>query len=403
MNLRHIWIVFKKEVKDIIRDKRTVITSILVPMILIPGLNILVGGGAQKFVKDMSENITFALSKNSQTPPIQELVTTRMIKSNPNLKLVETSDPVSALQEDKVRFILEFEADYAEKLQSGKPFGIKILYFQSRDKSAGAVEVMTRAVNDFNRQVAIERIVALGGSPELLDPARVEAKDISPKKTGGNSFLMMILPLMISILMASAGIPAATDLIAGEKERNTFEPLLTTKPHRLSILIGKYLTVSLFSVVSVAAILAGIVIGYLINPNSLTMGQNQNIAFSVDILAMILAILSAVILGMTFAGIQIALSTYAHSFKEAQTYLSFLIFAAMIPTYATMFMQPSDIPVYMFLLPVLNTVAAFKMVLGGAINYAHLGMVIGSSLVYVCISLAIATALFKKEKYLFRN
>jgi sodium transport system permease protein len=403
MNVKHIWTVFKKEVKDIIRDKRTVITSILVPMILIPGLNILVGGGAQKFVKEMSENVTFALSQNSQTAAIQELVTTRLIKSNPNLKLVESIDPTTALQKDQIRFILEFDADYAEKMQAGKPFGIKILYFQSRDKSAGAVDVMTRAINDFNRQVAIERIVALGGSPELLDPVQIKPQDISPKKAGNNTFLMMILPLMISILMASAGIPAATDLVAGEKERNTFEPLLTTKPHRLSILIGKYLTVSLFSVVSVAAILTGIVIGYIVNPNSLTMGQNQNVAFSVEPLAMILAILSAVILGMTFAGIQIALSTFAKSFKEAQTYLSFLIFAAMIPTYATMFMQPSGIPLYMFLLPVLNTVAAFKMVLGGVINYPHLAMVLGSSLVYVCISLAIAAALFKKEKYLFRN
>ena len=403
MNLKHIWIVFKKEVKDIIRDKRTVITSILVPMILIPGLNILVGGGAQKFVKEMSENVTFALSQNSQTAAIQELVTTRLIKSNPNLKLVEASDPLDALKKDRIRFILELEADYAEKLQAGRPFGIRILYFQSRDKSAGAVEVMARAVNEFNRQVAVERISALGGRPELLEPARVETMDISPNNSGGNSFLMLILPLMISILMASAGIPAATDLIAGEKERNTFEPLLTTKPHRLSILIGKYLTVSLFSVVSVAAILAGIVIGYLINPNSLTMGRDENVTFFVEPLAMILAILSAVILGMTFAGIQIALSTFARSFKEAQTYLSFLIFAAMIPAYATMFMQPSDIPVYMFLLPVLNTVAAFKMVLGGVINYSHLAMALGSSLVYVCISLAIATTLFKKEKYLFRN
>ena len=106
---------------------------------------------------------------------------------------------------------------------------------------------------------------------------------------------------------------------------------------------------------------------------------------------------------MTFSALQIALSTYAKSFKEAQTYLSFLMIGVMIPGYATMFMQPKEIPVYMFFVPVLNALSALKTVFGYSINYTYLFITLGSSVVYVIISLWLTSSLFKKEKYLFRS
>ena len=216
--------------------------------------------------------------------------------------------------------------------------------------------------------------------------------------------LEMMLPFMISILVAVGGIPAATDLVAGEKERNTFEPLLTTMPDRGSLLLGKYLAVTLFSMVSLVAILVGLSIGYIINPNSLTIGIDTQLqGISLDPLAVVLALLITVALGMTFSGIQIALSTIAKSYKEAQTYLSFLMLAAMVPGYATMFMQASDLSPVMFVMPVMNTVAAFKMILGGSINYFNLVLALVTSIIFVILTLMFAASLFKKEKVMFRN
>ncbi len=404
MKARHIWIVFKKEVKDIIRDKKTVITSIVVPMILIPAMNILMGGGVQSLQKGITENVTIALAKDSNTPEAAKLVKEKIIASNPNIKLIQADDPVASIKNEGVRIVLEFEKDYSSKLAAGKTFEIKLLYDKSKTKSEGAVGIVSEAIRNFNRNVVQERIAALGLDPDILEPAKIVENNVADPKQGGNMVMMMTLPLMIGLLVALGGIPAATDLVAGEKERNTFEPLLTTKPDRASLLIGKYLTVTLFSMVSVAAIVAGMVIGYAINPNSLTMGSGGQIGgFNIPPLAGVLSIIITIALGMTFTGIQIALSTYARSFKEAQTYMSFLIFAAMIPGYATMFMQPNDIQMYMYLLPVLNTIAAFKMLLGGLINYLNLLLALGSSILYVVGTLWLAARLFTKEKMLFRG
>jgi len=404
MKLKHVMIVLRKEVKDLLRDRRTIISSILLPMILIPVINIVMGGGIQKFEKDMNENVMVALSRSSNSPEARELVQERILSKNPNIVLVDAEDPVKALENNEIRCIIEIENSYAEKLEDGQPIQITLQYDESKTKSQAAADIVSRAIDKFSEEVVEERIAALGLDPDFLQPVQVERKNLAPNDMGNNMMLQMMLPFMISILVAVGGIPAATDLVAGEKERNTFEPLLTTMPDRGSLLLGKYLAVTLFSMVSLVAILVGLSIGYIINPNSLTIGIDTQLqGISLDPLAVVLALLITVALGMTFSGIQIALSTIAKSYKEAQTYLSFLMLAAMVPGYATMFMQASDLSPVMFVMPVMNTVAAFKMILGGSINYFNLVLALVTSIIFVILTLMFAASLFKKEKVMFRN
>lgn len=404
MKLKHVMIVLRKEVKDLLRDRRTIISSILLPMILIPVINIVMGGGIQKFEKDMNENVMVALSRSSNSPEVRELVQEMILSKNPNIVLVDAEDPVKALENNEIRCIIKIENSYAEKLEDGQPIQITLQYDESKTKSQAAADIVSRAIDKFSEEVVEERIAALGLDPDFLLPVQVERKNLAPNDMGNNMMLQMMLPFMISILVAVGGIPAATDLVAGEKERNTFEPLLTTMPDRGSLLLGKYLAVTLFSMVSLVAILVGLSIGYIINPNSLTIGIDTQLqGISLDPLAVVLALLITVALGMTFSGIQIALSTIAKSYKEAQTYLSFLMLAAMVPGYATMFMQASDLSPVMFVMPVMNTVAAFKMILGGSINYFNLVLALVTSIIFVILTLMFAASLFKKEKVMFRN
>ncbi|MBE3101401.1 MAG: ABC transporter permease [Firmicutes bacterium] len=249
-----------------------------------------------------------------------------------------------------------------------------------------------------------ERLEALDIDIQVLEPVKIIQNNAAAENAGGNLMLMMILPMLVSILIAVGGIPAATDLIAGEKERATLEPLLTTQAGRMSILLGKYFTVTLFSIISVIAQFIGVIVGSIISPGFLTMGEaGASVSFYIPPVALILSILITITLGMVFAGLQLAISTYSKSFKEAQTYLSFLIFVAMVPAYATMMMQPDDVQLFMFFVPLLNAIASLKMILGNIINYAYLGIALGTSAIYVGISLIFAASLFNKEKMLFRS
>ncbi|MEN6315940.1 MAG: ABC transporter permease [Clostridiaceae bacterium] len=404
MKLRHIWIVFKKEVMDLTRDKRTIMTSILVPMLIVPLLNIIMGGGAEKFTKGLNENVTIALSEASNTADIKELVQNKLIVNNPNLVLMDVDNPSEALKNEQIRCILDFEEGFKEKLEQGQSFKITLLYDESKTKSQASVDIVASAIEQYKEGVVSERITALGLNKELLQPVVVERNNVAENKQGSNMMLLMMLPMMVGLLVSIGGIPAATDLVAGEKERKTFEPLLTTMPNRGSLLAGKYLAVTLFSFVSVIAIVAGMVIGYMINRNTLTMGIGSQIAgFELQPMAALLTVVITIALGMTFSGIQIALSAFARSYKEAQTYLSFLMIIAMVPGYMTMFLQPGDLKTYMFAVPVLNTIAAFKMILGGVVNYSNLILALATSVIFVAATLWLAASLFKKEKVLFRN
>jgi sodium transport system permease protein len=312
---------------------------------------------------------------------------------------------VEAIRNSEARFVLEIEKGYAAKLAEGKPFAVKVLYDDSDRKAAGSIGILMDAIQSFNHSVVLERLAQLNISPDVLEPLRVEQVTIPQDRKSGNPMLMMMLPMMVAIMIAVGGIPAATDLVAGEKERSTFEPLLTTKPGRMSILFGKYLTVTLFSFISVIAQFAGMAVGIIMTPGYLSMGGTpaQVGNFSIPPVALMLTLFVTLALGMVFAGLQLAISTYARSFKEAQTYLSFLIFVALIPAYATMLLEPGDLKTYMFAVPLLNAIAALKMVLGGIIDNSNLFLAFATSIVYVAISLVFSAKLFNRENVLFRS
>lgn len=402
MNMKHVMIVFKKEIKDILRDKKTILTSIVVPIIIMPILFLLIGGSTEKLQSEMTENITVALTTGSYSDAAQTFLKDGLTAQNPNIVIVNpVDDPWDAINGKKAKLVIEIDKNFEQKLADSLPFTVRIFYDNSQSRSGGTLGILESAIDKLNKSIALKRLEAINIDPVILTPAVIEEQNIA--KTGdGNLLLMMVLPMLIAMLVAVGGIPAATDLVAGEKERMTFEPLLTTHPSRLSILTGKYMTINVFSFASVISTLLGLVLAYIINPNSLSMG-GQIGGFSLEPGALILCLIVTLLLGMTFSGIQLAVSTYARSFKEAQTYLSLLIFVVIIPAYATMMVMPNDIQPYMYLIPVINTISAFKLVLGGIANYTGLILAIVSSIVYVVLSLMMAASMFKKEKYLFRS
>jgi sodium transport system permease protein len=115
MRFKHVWTVFKKEVKDLCRDKRTLLVSIVVPMVIIPLMYVFVGGGIEKLQKDINENVTVALSQECKTPEIEALVRNEIIGDNPSIKLIDVDDPDYALKHDEVRLVLDIDREFDKK------------------------------------------------------------------------------------------------------------------------------------------------------------------------------------------------------------------------------------------------------------------------------------------------
>lgn len=280
MNWKHVWIVFKKELTDIIRDRKTILTSVLAPLLLMPMLFLIVGNSTEKMTKEMTENITIALTTQSDTESARRFLIEKLASQNPNIVIVDAvSDPWQAINDKKVKLVVELEKGFEEKLKAQEPFKIRVLYDNSLSRSGGAVGTLESAISGLNHTLASESLKAMGVDPQILTPVTLEGENIA-RSGDGNLFLMMTLPMLIAMLVAVGGIPAATDLVAGEKERMTLEPLLTTRAGRMSILMGKYLTINLFSFATVLSTLGGMLLAFIINPSALTLGEGQIGGFS---------------------------------------------------------------------------------------------------------------------------
>ncbi|MPM94383.1 ABC transporter permease protein NatB [bioreactor metagenome] len=111
----------------------------------------------------------------------------------------------------------------------------------------------------------------------------------------------------------------------------------------------------------------------------------------------------AVLTTMVFGALELAISIYARSFKEAQTYITPLTIIGIVPVYATYMLDAKNIATFYFHIPLANVVCILKELIFGIYNYTHIGITLGWTVVYIIISLFIARTMFKKEQVIFRT
>lgn len=390
MDIKYMMIVLKKELKDTFRDRKTIISSIIIPILIFPIMAFALGLGASEMINDEQKPIDIVLISNGEAK-LEEY-----LKETGQINIMNTDDPDKALEELDIKAIVEIEKGFDERIESGTMGNIKIKYDQSSSKSDMATSRLVRLIESYSESITNERLKAIGVDLESLKAIAIESTSVSKDGGIGLMIFSMIFPMLITIYSAISGIAAATDLGAGEKERQTLEPLLTTKASRLSILGGKYLAVFIAGVIGTVASLIGFFIASVMNPDFLGTG----IALP---LSSILTIgLFCVGLNLVFSGIELTISFYARNFKEAQTYLAPLSIILLIPAYATMYMDGKAVPEVYFHIPIINTIAIIKEAIVLIVNPIHILIVLAWTVVYIVASLFLTVNMFKKESVIFR-
>ncbi|SDZ25605.1 sodium transport system permease protein [Proteiniborus ethanoligenes] len=390
MDIKYMMIVLKKELKDTFRDRKTIISSIIIPILIFPIMAFALGLGASEMINDEQKPIDIVLISNGEAK-LEEY-----LKETGQINIMNTDDPDKALEELDIKAIVEIEKGFDERIESGTMGNIKIKYDQSSSKSDMATSRLVRLIESYSESITNERLKAIGVDLESLKAIAIESTSVSKDGGIGLMIFSMIFPMLITIYSAISGIAAATDLGAGEKERQTLEPLLTTKASRLSILGGKYLAVFIAGVIGTVASLIGFFIASVMNPDFLGTG----IALP---LSSILTIgLFCVGLNLVFSGIELTISFYARNFKEAQTYLAPLSIILLIPAYATMYLDGKAVPEVYFHIPIINTIAIIKEAIVLIVNPIHILIVLAWTVVYIVASLFLTVNMFKKESVIFR-
>jgi sodium transport system permease protein len=391
------WIVFKKEITDLFRDRKAFLSAVILPIFLLPVMMLILGSSAASNTNVVKQGIRIAIV-GEQNSSLENV-----LKQDSNIQIIKTDNPEQSLQNEQIYLYLNvpqnFDANIKNKDGSAK---VNIYFDNTSQKSQIALAQIEGIINEYNEAEVGGRLKSLGVSESLLTPVSVNAIGVgikSEKEAHALQLVAMLLPMFVLVYAAQGGAAAATDLAAGEKERGSLEPLLSTSASRASILMGKLMAITVMGILSTLSGFIGLIVSMIV-PNSLLMTEGGIVLQPEAIV--IIAIL-AILITLSFSALQLAISVYAKSFKEAQTYLGFLTFAPMIISYGTMYMDASGMGAFLYNIPILNAVLVMKEAIFGIYDPMHLILTFVWSVIYIILALVLARYMFNREEALFRS
>lgn len=387
------FIVLKKELLDIFRDKKTLIIGILIPLIIFPVIYGVMGRSMNNTTKSVENNLKIAIKDDENSSLSQ------FIKAQKNIKVVDSSNIDEDVKNGKIYIGMEIPKDFDKNIQQEKDINVNITYDNVSQQSSTAMEIVNSYIDEYSKTVVKSRLDKRNINTSILTPVTIQSKtSVKEKDSQGKLLISLMLPLLLIIYSVTGPIAPATDLGAGEKERGTLEPLLTTQAGRLSLLWGKFLAITIMGALTTAASLIGLFIA-MSQKDSIFSGATVQLPLK----AILLIGLVSVLITMVFGALELAISIYARSFKEAQTYLSPLVIVAFVPAYGTYMLDAKTLDSIYFHIPLANASCLIKEFIAGIYNVQHMFITFGWIAVYVLISILFARYMFSREEVIFRT
>lgn len=383
------WVVLRKELLDAFRDRRMVVVALVVMPLAVPlilaGMSAL---GTQRQVEKLESTLQLPVIGAEHAPNLVVWLGTQDVKV-----LEAPDDPDAAVRRQEHDVILRIDAGFAEDWRAGRPARLELVFDSSRPLQSGATVARLRALlAGYDRQVGTLRLIARGIHPAVAQPLQVGERDVA---TPGTRFdlAQQMLPYLLLLLAFVGGMQLAIDATAGERERQSLEPLLATPASREAIIGGKILATAAFAMLSVLVTLLMYRAAFAVLPAD---RLDTSLAVPIDALArLLLAVLPVVLLGAT---VLTALAAFARSHREAQGYLPLLIFLPMLPTLYLM-VAPVKTQTWMLAVPFLGQNQLILRILRGEpVTVVEWGINLGAGLVLVALVWWLAARLYHREQ-----
>lgn len=396
MNWKTIGLVFRKEVRDMFRDRRVVTNAFILPifaMLMMFQLFGLIGSslGGKK-------TSTIHIVKSAGYEPFREAL---KVDPSMTIKEIESKDKgLKDLADGKARVVLVFPTELPKQDEAVKVDA----YFTSEETTSSVALARVEALfNAANKAVAKTYLKSKSLPESVAEAVTLKPQDTAKAKGAGESIIAQMLPYILIMFIFAGGMSVASDLVAGEKERGTLETLMISPALRSEIAIGKWLSLTLFCLASAATSVISLLLG------SLTSSVAKKMMFSGEvtlepgpILGMVLVVMA---LALMFASIQLWLSAMAKNMREGATYLGLANLVVLMPALFSQFVGMTDAvrSVWIRFTPILNSAMAIRDVL---LNKATLLVYLGPILMSLLISmifLAMTLRLFNREQVLTRT
>ena len=323
--MRGIFTVCRKEFFENLRDRRTILTALLLGPLLGPLVFTLMLNIVQQQAESRDEqSVKVAVAGGEHAPTLLALFAERGIVVQP-VQLDDAGARRAIAARDQKAVVI-IPAEFPTRLAESRPAQVSVFFDGSSEMgSSDAVGRVRATVNEYGQRIAQSRLMLRGVDPSIMRPAVVRSVDVSTPKARA-VLALSTLSFLVILAMFTGGLYLAIDSTAGERERGSLEALLTTPLPRAHIIYGKILATAAYMLISLVVTLAALAIALRFTRLE-DWGMSVNLGLP-QVLAM--ALLTAP-LALAGAGLMTIVASFTRSFREAQTYLSFVILVPTMP------------------------------------------------------------------------
>ena len=393
-----IFSIFKKELIDVLRDRRTLFFMVVIPVVVMPVI-IFISLKFQEYQNKKSEEkiLNIALVNESEDTKIRDY-----ILNQKGVNLIEDIDADSleaGIKSDSLQGGLYIGRDFLEKISTNQ-IGAVDIYFKSSDLMSKAKRRINNALEQYKNEIVTDRLSQFSIDKGLLEPIEIINRDMSTKKETLGKAVGGLIPYMLVMFIFLGAMYPAIDLGAGEKERGSLETLLSSPATKFEITMGKLMVVSLTGLASGLISVIGISFPLYFLDN--IPDQIKSTVLEIISPFMIVSIVFLMIpIAIFFASMLLSISFYARSFKEAQSLMGPLNIAVFIPLMLTL--GPGiEIDHVTALIPLVNVGLLTKEILAGSLEPIYFIETLSSLLFFAAIGIRFSVYWFNKENTIFR-
>ena len=378
--------VARKELLDLFRDRRTVMLGLLMAPLLFPALIIGMGGMAEKKARTQLESTL-------ELPVIGAEHAPNLVRHLESLNIVPKpapADPDAEVRAQAFDVVLKIAPDFGTHWRESRSAEVELIYDSSRQDSRIPVERVRGALEGYGRQLGVLRLLSRGLSPEVAQPVQVAQRDVAtPEAKRG--MLLAFLPYLLILSGFIGGAYLVIDVTAGERERQSLEPLLATPAGRGAIMSGKILAACAFGMLSLLLILLSFKLSFAFAPGPFR---------SVNVTAAMLGKLLLVMVPMVLIGTTLLtlIAASVKSVKEAQSYMSLLTLLPLLPT-IMLLVNPLKTQLWQFTVPFLaQNQMILKLVRSEAISAQEWAVYLAAGFGLGLLLWLLAARLYHREK-----
>ncbi|MDR6674419.1 ABC transporter permease [Xanthomonas sp. 1678] len=338
---RTVFTVMRKELRDLGRDRRTLALALLLGPLLYPALILGMGALAESRVRtQIDKPLDIPMIGRERAPNLVAFLAAQGLNA-----VAPPKDLTAAIRSQDVDLALKIDEDYASAWREGRPALVEIIKDSTRRDADIPTARVQAALSVYSQQVGALRLLARGVDAQVSRPLDIATQDLATAEAKRGALLSILLPVLLTITSFIGGAYLILDATAGERERQSLEPLLATPASRGAIVSGK---IAAACVVGLASLLLTLLAFKLSAQFASGIGRQLNVSF-VAMLQMLFVLLPMLFIGTSLLTV---LAAAAKSMKEAQSHMTWLMLLPMLPGYALM-VYPLKTALWQFAVPFL--------------------------------------------------